>query len=75
MLRPPILTYFYHTGGNQRSQCAKVMEEVREFQPWFGMEQEYTLFGLDGQPFGWPLQGCSFTNGVIKNGYVSIGLN
>ncbi|XP_070771494.1 glutamine synthetase-like [Enoplosus armatus] len=50
-------------GGNQRSQCAKVMEDVKEFQPWFGMEQEYTLFGLDGQPFGWPPQGCLF-NGV-----------
>lgn len=51
------------------------MEEVREFQPWFGMEQEYTLFGLDGRPFGWPPQGCPFTKGVMKNGYVNIGLN
>uniref|UniRef100_A0A667WZF2 Glutamine synthetase n=1 Tax=Myripristis murdjan TaxID=586833 RepID=A0A667WZF2_9TELE len=38
---------------NQRSQCDKIMEEVKEFQPWFGMEQEYTLFDLDGQLIGW----------------------
>uniref|UniRef100_A0A8C4IZ02 Glutamine synthetase n=1 Tax=Dicentrarchus labrax TaxID=13489 RepID=A0A8C4IZ02_DICLA len=48
-------------GSNQRSQCAKVMEEVREFEPWFGMEQEYILFGLDGRPFGWAPQGSPFT--------------
>ncbi|XP_074486210.1 glutamine synthetase-like [Sebastes fasciatus] len=55
--------------SNQRSQCAKVMEEVREHQPWFGMEQEYTLFGLDGQPFGWPSQGCS------KTAHCAVGIN
>ncbi|CAK6972208.1 glutamine synthetase-like [Scomber scombrus] len=47
--------------SNQRSKCAKVMEEVKEFQPWFGMEQEYTVFGLDGEPFGWPSQEWTFT--------------
>ncbi|XP_040001607.1 glutamine synthetase-like [Xiphias gladius] len=47
-------------GSNQRSQCVKVMEEVKQFQPWFGMEQEYTLFGLDEKPFGWPPQGVPF---------------
>ncbi|XP_040891147.1 glutamine synthetase-like [Toxotes jaculatrix] len=48
-------------GSNQRSPCVKVMGEVKEFQPWFGMEQEYMLFGLDGKPFGWPPQGLQFT--------------
>ncbi|XP_033479645.2 glutamine synthetase-like [Epinephelus lanceolatus] len=55
--------------SNQRSQCAKVMEEVREFQPWFGMEQEYTLFGLDGKPFGWPPQGCP------RRAHCAVGIN
>lgn len=43
------------------------MEEVKQFQPWFGMEQEYTLFGLDEKPFGWPPQGVPFRRGGIKN--------
>ncbi len=67
------LFYFFNTGSNQRSQCAKIMMEVRELQPWFGMEQEYTLFGLDGRPFGWPPHGFSFANGVINSEYLSTG--
>jgi len=44
---------------NTRVKCAKIMEAVKSQNPWFGIEQEYTLFEPDGiTPYGWPQGGA-----------------
>lgn len=42
---------------NYRYACKKIMDQVEQHKPWFGIEQEYTLFGTDGAPYGWPKGG------------------
>jgi len=57
-----VLAETYNNDGtpnatNYRSSCNKIMELAKETKPWFGLEQEYTLFDVDGQPLGWPKGG------------------
>lgn len=40
---------------NTRAAAVELFDQVKEHEPWFGIEQEYTLFYEDGRtPFGWP---------------------
>lgn len=43
---------------NTRRAAAAIMESGKNAHPWFGIEQEYTLFRGDGlAPLGWPVGG------------------
>ncbi|XP_068629648.1 uncharacterized protein [Battus philenor] len=42
------------TPTNFRAQCAKVLSKISNLEPWFGIEQEYTIFDNDLWPLGWP---------------------
>ncbi|XP_065186427.1 glutamine synthetase-like [Sycon ciliatum] len=44
---------------NHRVACLDAMTKpkVRDAHPWFGIEQEYTLFDTDGSVLGWPKGG------------------
>nr|XP_057906192.1 glutamine synthetase-like [Doryrhamphus excisus] len=55
---------------NHRMSCKKVMDQVKEHRIWFGIEQEYTLLGTDGHPYGWPQKGFPAPQGPY---YCSVG--
>lgn len=55
---------------NHRISCNKVMEAAEEHNVWFGMEQEYTLMGVDGYPYCWPPGGFPRPQGPY---YCSVG--
>jgi len=42
---------------NYRHDAKRLMEANAAQKPWFGLEQEYTLLGLDNRPYGWPKGG------------------
>lgn len=43
--------------ANNRYAAKKVMDKAVSEEPWFGIEQEYTLFNMDDRPYGWPQGG------------------
>ncbi|XP_053710843.1 glutamine synthetase-like [Synchiropus splendidus] len=46
------------------------MRQAARFEPWFGMEQEFTLIDLDSRPYAWP--GNGFIPARVSCG---VGLN
>lgn len=46
------------TPTNHRCDMQEAVDKVLEsHEPWFGIEQEYTLLDMDGRPLGWPSSG------------------
>ncbi|UYV65478.1 GLUL [Cordylochernes scorpioides] len=45
------------TVGNNRAKCEDTIKKARDCQPWFGLEQEYSLLDKEDRPLGWPRNG------------------
>lgn len=45
------------TDANKRHECVKTLEAAKQFEPWFGIEQEYFFIDSDSRPLGWPKHG------------------
>lgn len=59
--------------NDTRAKLRAVAEECRSEEPWFGIEQEYTLFNARGdRPLGWPKEGFPGPQGPY---YCGVGAN
>ena len=57
--------------GNTRVAANAIMDKAKNEEPWFGIEQEYTIFEKDGvTPHGWPRGGYPMGQGQY---YCSVG--
>ncbi|XP_077302045.1 glutamine synthetase 2 cytoplasmic-like [Arctopsyche grandis] len=68
-------TYKYNyepTETNKRKGCDEAFQKCANEQPWFGIEQEYTLLDSDLRPFGWPQGGVPPPQGPY---YCGVGAN
>lgn len=57
---------------NTRHHLTQALAKYPEAEAWAGIEQEYTLYGANGRPFGWPKEGLPEKQGKY---YCGVGFD
>lgn len=61
-----------HEDNTRRRLVNEIDQKVLDEDPWFGLEQEYTMLASNGWPYNWPQAGYPEPQG---NNYCSVGNN
>eukprot|EP00010_Vexillifera_abyssalis_P008328 CAMPEP_0201544160 /NCGR_PEP_ID=MMETSP0173_2-20130828/706_1 /ASSEMBLY_ACC=CAM_ASM_000268 /TAXON_ID=218659 /ORGANISM="Vexillifera sp., Strain DIVA3 564/2" /LENGTH=379 /DNA_ID=CAMNT_0047952191 /DNA_START=27 /DNA_END=1166 /DNA_ORIENTATION=+ len=57
--------------GNYRKDAVEIFNKDLDQKPWYGIEQEFTLFNIDGRPYGFPKTGTAAPQGPY---YCGVGV-
>lgn len=57
---------------NHRKMCNELCIKHKDEEPWFGLEQEYTMLDVDGWGLGWP-KGGGFVATQYEFSYCGVG--
>ena len=55
----------FYLAINTRFRCERVMDTVKDCEPWFGFEQEYFITDNNGIPLGWNKDGTFEDQGIF----------
>ena len=56
----------FYLAINTRFRCERVMDTVKDHDPWFGFEQEYFITDNNGIPLGWNKDGTFEDQGIFS---------
>lgn len=56
---------------NYRNKCEEVNKKCKDFDPWFGIEQEYLIYDKTGKPYMWENENKPYDMDLVS--YCAVG--